>query len=308
MIRTVSSSLVLFILFFSQRALSSSVETTVASRFKAPNADTPEDIAEAWRQRDAELWSYVEKHVPAVLEHTGAAAFDEHLKGVQAVLRFWQAPSHLVSAGLFHSIYGTEGFQGFALPLTERAAIQNMIGLEAEKLCFVFCMLDRYSLDETVWKWQPGHRHDTYTLRARPELGRFPLTLTHEEWLDFIELTLADWLEQVEGAASKPSEVFKWKKGEAYAYRRTAYRRMSEILARERSPRLTEVAPAMLEAVMATEGPETRKLVQPRTPPPTKAGEAAWAALRAAGEDIPIDLSPQPMGEEEHSCDSASTG
>ena len=37
--------------------------------------------------------------------------------------------------------------------------------------------------------------------RARDELGRFLIPLQNEEeWLDFLELTLADWLEQVEGA------------------------------------------------------------------------------------------------------------
>ena len=123
---------------------------TVACRFKAPNPQTPKDIAVQWEQQDKELWQYVNEHVPAVLDHTGSAAFDEHLKGVQAVLRYWGAPTHLTHAGLFHSIYGTEGFQGFALPLSERPAIQTLIGSKAEKLCFVFCMVDRSTLDKTV--------------------------------------------------------------------------------------------------------------------------------------------------------------
>ena len=39
------------------------------------------------------------------------------------------------------------------------------------------------------------------TFRSRDELGRFLIPLQNdEEWLDFLELTLADWLEQVEGA------------------------------------------------------------------------------------------------------------
>jgi len=84
------------------------------------------------------LWDYVEPHIPAVLEHTGTSAFDEHLKGVQAVLRYWNAPPHLMSAGLFHSIYWTEGFQGFSLPLTECSAIQDIVGMQAEKLCWIF--------------------------------------------------------------------------------------------------------------------------------------------------------------------------
>lgn len=32
------------------------------------------------------------------------------------------------------------------------------------------------------------------------------LAIDEDEWLDFLELTLADWLEQVEGAAEKVSK------------------------------------------------------------------------------------------------------
>lgn len=177
--------------------------TTVANRFKAPNAQTPANLVQKWHEEDEALWNYVQEHVPDVLEHTGTAAFDEHLKGVQAVLRYWDAPDHLTKAGLFHSIYGTEGFQGFALPLTERNAIRSLIGERAEKLAFIFCMVDRSTLDETVYRWNESdvanHDHDAvFTLRARPEMGRFPIHLNKEEWLDFVELTLGDWLEQVE--------------------------------------------------------------------------------------------------------------
>lgn len=90
-----------------------------------------------------------------MLEHTGSEAFDAHLKGVQAVLRYWGSEKYLSDAGLFHSICecihrlcgyfhallnvieiilhsafsniisdGTEGFQGFSLPLAERDAIR----------------------------------------------------------------------------------------------------------------------------------------------------------------------------------------
>ena len=83
--------------------------TVVAEQFKAPNLQTPKDVAMKWKKQDEELWNYVEQQVPAVLDHTGSASFDEHLKGVQAVLRYWNAPEYLCSAGLFHSIYGTEG-------------------------------------------------------------------------------------------------------------------------------------------------------------------------------------------------------
>eukprot|EP00586_Coscinodiscus_wailesii_P004170 CAMPEP_0172486686 /NCGR_PEP_ID=MMETSP1066-20121228/15355_1 /TAXON_ID=671091 /ORGANISM="Coscinodiscus wailesii, Strain CCMP2513" /LENGTH=311 /DNA_ID=CAMNT_0013252789 /DNA_START=55 /DNA_END=990 /DNA_ORIENTATION=+ len=271
--------------------------STAASQFKAPNENTPLELSTKWRSDDEALWSYVASHVPAVLEHTGSSDFDEHLKGVQSVLRFWGASDHLTSAGLFHSIYGTEGFQGFSLPLSERSAIRNLIGAKAEKLAFVFCMVDRSTVDRTVFDWKPGlYAEDTVlTFRARPELGRFEITLAKDEWLDFIELTLADWLEQVEGAAAKPSEVYRWNEGEAYSYRRTAYKKMSELLAAERHPRLTEVAPRMLREVMATEGEGTRHLVQVRTPPQSRAAADAFVALRAVGEDIPEDFAPRSL-------------
>jgi len=268
------------------------------SKFKAPNANTTHNLVEEWKTDDETLWKYVNEKVPAVMEHTGSSTFDQHLKGVQAVLRYWNSPKYLTDAGLFHSIYGTEGFQGFSIPLTERSAIQDLIGMKAEKLAYVFCMVDRSTVDETVfdWKEEDSTNDETmYNLRARPELGRFDINLTKEEWVDFIELNLADWLEQVEGAAMKSNPFFLWKAGEAYAYRRLAYRKMKDVLSVERKERLIKIPGQMLESVMSTENPETRHLVQPRNPPVSAAAEAAFDALRSNGEPIPIDLSPQPM-------------
>lgn len=42
----------------------------------------------------------------------------------------------LVNAGLYHSIYGTQGFQAFTVPLTKRSEIQNIIGERAELICY----------------------------------------------------------------------------------------------------------------------------------------------------------------------------
>jgi hypothetical protein len=279
-------------------SFSQPIDNYTSSKFKAPNDETPLEISKQWNEEDEALWTYVEKHVPAVLDHTGSAAFDEHLKGVQSVLRYWGSPKHLSDAGLLHSIYGTEGFQGFALPLSERSIIQQLIGEKAEYLCFCFCMVDRSTLDESVFEWKETMDDSTFfILRSRPELGRFELTLTKEDWLDFVELTLADWLEQVEGAATKASNLFLWKTGEAYAYRRLAYHKMSLILRSERPERLSKAPRDMVEAVYGTESSATRQLIQPRTPPMSDAAAFALEALRAAGEDIPNDLSPQPVSD-----------
>lgn len=63
-------------------------------------------------------------------------------------------------------------------------------------------MIDRLSVDKAVKNF-----HDALTnrntdakdlpiirCRSRLELGNFPITFSSDEWLDFIELSLADWL------------------------------------------------------------------------------------------------------------------
>jgi hypothetical protein len=131
---------------------------------KAPLPTTPPGLVSAWSAKDAALHTYIADHVPSVLEHTGSEAFDSHLRGVQALLRGWGADEEVAAAGLFHSICkcvfvfivclkkiqltkilrdgniyisclnvlynhihlldGTEGFQGFSLPLSERDTIR----------------------------------------------------------------------------------------------------------------------------------------------------------------------------------------
>ena len=158
-------------------------------------------------------------------------------------------------------------------------------------------MVDRYTVDKTVFDWKVSGASDSsdrqYTFLARPELGRFPIQLNKTEWVDFVELTLADWLEQVQGAAETSSDVFHWNVGEAYAYRRTAYTKMVEILSHERPDRLQTVVKETHADVYGAEGAETRQLVQIRTPPMSEAAKWALEALRSAGEDVPSSFDPE---------------
>ena len=54
------------------------------------------------------------------IPHSGVM-FLAHLIGVYRDLKEWGAPEHVCVTGLFHSIYGTEMFRGFALPPLVRA-------------------------------------------------------------------------------------------------------------------------------------------------------------------------------------------
>lgn len=250
----------------------------VCDQFKTPPLGTSAETLTAWEVHDQQLLDYISSVIPEALAHTGSTAFDHHLQGVQLILRHWNASSALCDAGLFHSIYGTEGFQGFKLSLAHRKTIQELIGKEAERLVWIFCMLDRYSLDQSLYVLDDiSQSQRRFELLSRPELGRFPIVLRdEEEWLDFIELTLADWLEQVEGAAEKKNPLFEWEKGEAWSYRRLAYAKMADILAERRG--LT-IARETLNAIYAMEPEVTRHLHQEITPPMSQAAREAREAL-----------------------------
>jgi hypothetical protein len=60
--------------------------------------------------------------------------FDEHLMGLRSVMRKWGADEEMEDAAALHSIYGTQGFSGFKLPVTERAIVREFIGARAERL------------------------------------------------------------------------------------------------------------------------------------------------------------------------------
>ena len=192
------------------------------------------------------------------VKHTGNGAFDAHLVGVRRVMQAWcPEKSHLHDAGLFHSIYGSEGFQGFCLPFEKRDELREMIGEKAERLAYIFCVVDRLTVDNDLDSASGRH-----AFTARPELGGFPIPVDDETWFDFVALTLGDWLEQVEGAAQAPNEAFEWGVGDAWGYRRGAYARMAEIVG-EKIP----IAKEMYEKTYAREGEATRSVRQPVTPP-----------------------------------------
>jgi hypothetical protein len=111
-------------------------------------------------------------------------------------------------AGLFHSVYGTEGFQGFTLPLSERPAVRQIIGERAERVAFYNCVMDRHSLDTLVLA-RCGNRTAAATadaddgatlqllLRARPSspAEEKQFVLREQDFLDLISVGMADHLE-----------------------------------------------------------------------------------------------------------------
>ena len=110
----------------------------MADRFREPPPHASPSLVNEWEESDKRLHSFLASSLPEALEHTGTASFDKHLQGVQAVLRHWGADDDVARAGLFHSIYGTEGYQGFKLPFTKRKEIRALIGERSERLVWMF--------------------------------------------------------------------------------------------------------------------------------------------------------------------------
>src|SRR5688572_15716821 len=85
-----------------------------------------------------------------------------HLISVYKLMQRFGCEEDLCRAGLFHSIYGTEKFQGFKLSLDRREELTELIGGRAEHLAYWNCLMDRASLDELL-----AHSGEECLLRNR---------------------------------------------------------------------------------------------------------------------------------------------
>jgi hypothetical protein len=142
--------------------------------------------------------------------HTGDKAYLAHLIGVHRDLENWGCDRDVCRAGMFHSIYGTERFQKFSVPLESRPQIRQLIGERAERLAFVNCMMDRSSLDRLA------KSHGPYRIVER--VSESEIDLDEQDFHDLCVVHLCDWLEQVP-------------RSQEWDYRRQAYRDLAERLA-----------------------------------------------------------------------------
>jgi len=76
--------------------------------------------------------------------HSERSLYD-HLLGTWTLLRHWNQPNAVCTAGLFHSIYGVHNRHARADRFARRDAIRAVIGTEAERLVYLFCSLPQGS-------------------------------------------------------------------------------------------------------------------------------------------------------------------
>jgi hypothetical protein len=138
--------------------------------------------------------------------HTGKS-YLAHLIGVYKLMQEQGCSDETCRAGMFHSIYGTERFQGFKLPLERRAGVRDLIGARAEFLAYLNCAMNRSTFDRAV-----KQTADRYAITDR--LTGEEVTLARTDFDDLCRIHLYDWLEQVP-------------RSREWGYRREAYRDMA---------------------------------------------------------------------------------
>jgi hypothetical protein len=143
------------------------------------------------------------------VEHTGKG-FLAHLIGVYKDLERWGSDVAVCRAGMFHSIYGTQLFQNFCLPLARRGEVQDLIGERAEWLAFLNSVMDRPHWDK-IFLEQTGERAVINRLTGEKYL------LSQRDFDDLTTIHVCDWLEQVP-------------RSQDWNYRRAAYQAMAEYL------------------------------------------------------------------------------
>lgn len=165
----------------------------------------------------------------AGIGHTGDKNYLAHLVAVYRDLQRWGCDEATCLAGLFHSLYGTERFNGFTLPLDQRERVASLIGQRAERLAHANCVMDRASFDALL-----AQNQGPFVLRNR--LTVEPIELSLADYDDLCRIHLCDWLEQV-------PRCHDWD------YRRNAYQAMAA--------RLGGVALQAFQTVYAGERQET---------------------------------------------------
>jgi hypothetical protein len=144
------------------------------------------------------------------IPHTGKNYLG-HLVNVYRLMEANGCTEELCCAGMFHSIYGTERFQGFKLPLERRVEVRGLIGERAERLAYLNCAMDRASFDRALDQTSEPHVF-------RDRITGEEVRLARADYDDLARVHLFDWLEQV------PRSTYGW------GYRREAFRRMAERL------------------------------------------------------------------------------
>ena len=111
-----------------------------------------------------------------------------HLVHTYLILRSWGCSLELATAGLFHSVYGTDDFHDATLQLEDRQLLEDVIGEHAESVAYHYCACSKKSLHDCL-RFGPPYR--VKDLRRKTDVE-----LSTTVFQDLILLDIANELEQ----------------------------------------------------------------------------------------------------------------
>jgi hypothetical protein len=137
-------------------------------------------------EEGAELITFLEQLGAREVPHS-ARNLLKHLVGSSQIVARWGGRPSLCRAALFHSVYGTTGFNKCLFSLAERPLLQSRLGAAAERLVFLFCYVDRLKIYNT---------HPDGSLEAEMRDSGEIVRLTRHDVRDLRWLIAANVLEQ----------------------------------------------------------------------------------------------------------------
>ena len=120
-----------------------------------------------------------------LIDHS-QGTFLRHLEATSELLHTWSARPSLCDAGLFHAVYGTEAFDKPIATAHDRVKVQNLIGVEAEELAWLFGRCSQQSIVDCVAAGGP----------LVDRTNQRKVFLNKSQRRDLCELAVANWLEQ----------------------------------------------------------------------------------------------------------------
>jgi len=179
----------------------------------------------------AEQLPHPPRGIRGIVDKEDGGNFLAHLQGCEDLMREWQRkdgkqliPDTMCLAGLYHSIYGTQGYQAFRFPPERRDEIRQVVGARGEATCFYTCVMERGSWHKLVLANKDLKRGETPQGALRPRsygsvvdvgyvTGDEQFHLSADEYTDMCATYLAHRLEHNEknrryGVPGKEEAVF----------------------------------------------------------------------------------------------------
>ena len=136
-----------------------------------------------------DLIDYLQELDTVNIEHSHGTYLG-HNVSVYRDLKAWGCSEELCRAGMFHSIYGTEIFQTFFLPLDQRGEVRELIGERAERLAYLNSAINYASFDGTIERGTaPYTMIDRFTGKE--------IEIAAKDFEDLCRIHICDRLEQV---------------------------------------------------------------------------------------------------------------